>query len=250
MNACPHLNRPRDGYVFIVTYGRSGSTLLQSVLNGIPGYCIRGENNNALVPLVASWRALIESEPLGGWRKAAIVSPPDDPHYGAELIRPSAYGRALADLFVRDILNLPDETRVGGFKEIRFFVDPAMFRPTMRFLHEFFPRARIVFNTRDHAAVARSGWWARMDPARVSAQLKGAETLFDSYLDAHPDRAIRLCYDDYNGNPEGLRPLFDFLGEPFDAGRVAARLAQRLTHPGTKPAMNRPQGGNAAAKKC
>jgi hypothetical protein len=36
------------GYVFIVTYGRSGSTLLQGVLNSIPGYLVRGENRQAL----------------------------------------------------------------------------------------------------------------------------------------------------------------------------------------------------------
>ena len=35
---------PRNdlSYVFICTYGRSGSTLLQGVLNSIPGYLIRG----------------------------------------------------------------------------------------------------------------------------------------------------------------------------------------------------------------
>src|SRR5688572_1085508 len=35
------------GHLFIVTYGRSGSTLLQGVLNSIPGYLIRGENDGA-----------------------------------------------------------------------------------------------------------------------------------------------------------------------------------------------------------
>ena len=31
------------GYLFVVTYGRSGSTLLMGLLNSIPGYLIRGE---------------------------------------------------------------------------------------------------------------------------------------------------------------------------------------------------------------
>ncbi len=39
------------GYLFIVTYGRSGSTLLQGILNSIPGYLIRGENRAALFHL-------------------------------------------------------------------------------------------------------------------------------------------------------------------------------------------------------
>jgi hypothetical protein len=31
-------------HLFIVTYGRSGSTLLQGILNSTPGVLIRGEN--------------------------------------------------------------------------------------------------------------------------------------------------------------------------------------------------------------
>lgn len=44
----PHLYMPKEGYVFIITYGRSGSTLTQNLLNSLPGYCIRGENSNLL----------------------------------------------------------------------------------------------------------------------------------------------------------------------------------------------------------
>ncbi len=36
------------GVVFVVTYGRSGSTLLTGILNSIPGFLIRGENRDAV----------------------------------------------------------------------------------------------------------------------------------------------------------------------------------------------------------
>src|SRR5262245_42168913 len=35
-------------YVFVMTYGRSGSTLLMGLLNTLPGYLIRGENDDAM----------------------------------------------------------------------------------------------------------------------------------------------------------------------------------------------------------
>ena len=35
-------------HVFVMTYGRSGSTLLMGLLNSIPGYLIRGENRHAM----------------------------------------------------------------------------------------------------------------------------------------------------------------------------------------------------------
>ena len=57
----PDLNAVSEGFVFVVTYGRSGSTLLQNVLNTIPGYCIRGENANTLAHLAKACHA-VESE--------------------------------------------------------------------------------------------------------------------------------------------------------------------------------------------
>ena len=44
---------PREdlGYLFVLTYGRSGSTLLQGILNSIPGYLVRGENRQILFHL-------------------------------------------------------------------------------------------------------------------------------------------------------------------------------------------------------
>lgn len=42
--------------IFIVTYGRSGSTLLQNLLMTIPGCIIRGENHNAMESI---WNAAI-----------------------------------------------------------------------------------------------------------------------------------------------------------------------------------------------
>lgn len=226
----PHLNAPQDGYVFVVTYGRSGSTVVQNLLNSIPGYCIRGENGNALSGLARSWHAIGTAEPRQGLKARGIPSTPEEPWYGAERIEPQRYGSYLANVFVREVLALPAGTRVGGFKEIRFHAEPLFFPAYMGFIRRFFPKARFVFNTRDHAAVLKSGWWADMDEARARAQLDQAETLFAAQIAAHPERCIRLRYEDYDGNPEGMRLLFDFLGEPFDPDRVAAVLAQRLTH--------------------
>ena len=44
---------PRFRTVNIVTYGRSGSTLLMGLLNAIDGYRIRGENFNCFEELRA-----------------------------------------------------------------------------------------------------------------------------------------------------------------------------------------------------
>ena len=228
------LDTPRDGYVFIVTYGRSGSTLLQMVLNSIPGYCVRGENANALFHLAQAWAAIETAEPMRGARTSGAPTGPDNPWFGAEATDPDRFGRALADLFVRDVLRLPPETRVGGFKEIRFHMAGAEVETYLDFVTRFFPNPRFVFNTRDHAATARSGWWAQLDPGAVKAELAAAERVFDRMRAQLGDAALALHYDDYADDPEALRPLFDFLGEPFERGRVAAVASRRLSHTGTR----------------
>ena len=227
-----------EGHVFIVTYGRSGSTLLQNLLNHIDGYCIRGENNNALFHLARGWDALAAAEQIRGQRAAletcGTMTAPDHPWYGAEDVEPDELGRALAASFVRTVLRPPKGTRVAGFKEIRFHLAGPHLEAYTGFLTRFFPRARFVFNTRDHAAVARSGWWAQMDPDKVRRQLEAAEEGFAKMRALLGDRAIALHYDDYVGRPEALEPLFDFLGEPFDAERVRAITERRLVHTGVK----------------
>ena len=42
-------------YLFTLTYARSGSTLLQNILNSVPGVLFRGENAGALNGLYSSW---------------------------------------------------------------------------------------------------------------------------------------------------------------------------------------------------
>lgn len=226
----PHLNAPSGGYVFVVTYGRSGSTLLQNLLNSIPGYCIRGENAGTLSHLARAWQMVDDEEAMRGARASGVATDTTHPWYGAELMRPAVYGRALADVFAREILHLPKGVKVAGFKEIRYHIQPWLFRPSLQFLRAFFPQARFIFNTRNHDAVAKSGWWAEIPKATVLAKLVEAETLFDAWIANHPSRCLKLHYDDYVGQPEALRPLFDFLREPFDAAQVASVLDQRLTH--------------------
>ncbi len=230
MDDYPHLNRPAGGYVFIVTYGRSGSTLLQNLLNALEGYCIRGENNHTLYHLSQAWNAVETAESMRGMRMKAVPSGPAHPWYGAERVDPDSYGRALCDTFVREVLRLDPGVRVGGFKEIRYHMQRHAFSQQLNFIRRHFPKARFIFNTRDHDAVTKSGWWAKQDPTHVKEVLTGAEALYQDYLAVHPERCLHLHYDDYAGKPEAMRPLFDFLGEPWDGDLVTRIMDQRLEH--------------------
>lgn len=216
--------------VFVVTYGRSGSTLLQNLLNALPGYLIRGENDNLTAPLARAWDTVRRSPQKAEMQNRPLPTSPSDPWFGYEDVAAGALGAGLAGTFAETVLRPAAETRVTGFKEIRWHADPALFPVQLDFLAAFFPRARFVFNIRDHDEVVRSGWWKHMDPAKVRAQLERAEALYAAYAGRNPAACLTMDYGRYTQGPAAWRPLFDFLEEPFAPEPVAAALGRRLTH--------------------
>lgn len=221
---------PEEGYVFVVTYGRSGSTLLQNLLNAIPGYQIRGENNNALFGLFKSWRAIATSPDIACMQREGTISDATHPWFGAEDIDAAAYRAALCKLFSRQILRPEPGIRVSGFKEIRTIADPDLFKAYLAFLQDGFPKARLVFNTRDPEAVCRSSWWRKHDQQQVRAMIRSAESVFQAHVAAHPARAVLLRHDDYVADHAALDPLFDLLGARPTAEALGRVMRTRLTH--------------------
>jgi len=232
----PQSTHPPEGYVFIVTYGRSGSTLLQHLLNTLDGVMVRGENNGTLWHMFQAWHALDSAGPIRELRARGAATDAMRPWFGAELIEPDAVGHEFARLFQRQVLNLPSDIRMGGFKEIRVHGDPDLFPDYLDFITRFFPGSRFVFNTRNHDAVARSAWWAICDPDFVRASLQEAETLFHAYAAAHSDRCVMLHYDTYINDRTALEPLFALIGRQPTAAQVENVFAQHLQH-GRNPAF-------------
>ena len=51
--------------ILIITYGRSGSTLLQGILNSISGVLVRGENANMCYHVFYAYQAILEAKKFG-----------------------------------------------------------------------------------------------------------------------------------------------------------------------------------------
>lgn len=224
-------NRPSfEKSVFVVTYGRSGSTLLQNMLNTMQGYCIRGENDNLIVPLAYAWHKAAASQEIRTRSKPDQPTAPHHPWYGVEEIDIEGYGRDLAQGFISQILKPPAGTRAIGFKEVRWGAHPDQLHIPLDFMKRFFPSARFIFNTRNHDAVSRSGWWSQQKSQDVVTHLSKVEAAMMAWHDKNPDCSLHLHYDDYVANPQVFRLLFDFLHEPWDETLVTSVLAHRLEH--------------------
>ena len=217
-------------HVFIVTYGRSGSTLLQNLLNMLPGTCIRGENMLASLHLARAWAGVALSATLKNVRKRDLALGPSDPWFGIENIDPNALGLELAEFLRQHFLIPPSGTVISGFKEIRWHQAGDFFNTHLDFLRQFFPGTRFIFNTRQHESVARSAWWSEMGIEEVEQTLNDAEQMYKTYAAMHPGICAQVHYDTYVNDIEGFRPIFDLLGLPFDPDICNAAIAQKLKH--------------------
>ena len=223
---------PRDlGYLFVVTYGRSGSTLLQGVLNSIPGYLVRGENRQALRHLWEFHRTAAQerqrqrrSQEKRGLEPGSHTA--SDAFFGIDEfpVRRSLAG--IRRLALDTILRPGPDTRVTGFKEIRWAdEDVAAY---VEWLQRVFPGARFVFNTRDLDDVSQSKWWAGHPGARD--ELRAVETRLLELATSLGEAGFRVHYDDYAADPSRLRPLFEWLGEEYDEARLRAVMETRHSY--------------------
>lgn len=212
-------------FLFVVTYGRSGSTLLQGILNSIPQYVIHGENNNALYYIFKAHAQLQSGKEQWGRRPID----PSDSWYGIDNVIDKEFGRRCANVFLDTCLRPPDGARCIGFKEIRYardFIPDDDFVPYLDFLCEFFPGAGFVFNIRRPQDVAKSGWWTKHKPQDVVRLLSNAQARFNQYAEGR-DNAMIFDYDELVADWRYAECLFKFLDEEFDLDRVKAVMEVR-----------------------
>ena len=120
------------------------------------------------------------------------------------------------------VLRPEPETRVTGFKEIRWYQDDLA--DFCAWLRQVFPGARFVVNTRNQADVLKSKWWAKQDN---TAYLAGIEERILGVAADLGDAAYHVHYDDYVADPTVLRGLYAWLGEEFDLASVRTTLGTR-----------------------
>lgn len=216
-------SRPRL-FVFVVTYGRTGSTLLQKLLNSADGVYVSGENHDVLRGLFEACRNARIA--LGGFGQHCKSI--DDPWHGAFMVDPDTLERRLADAFLAAVLRPPRGHDVVGFKEIRYLVPDLA--EQLEFMARVFVPAVFVFNRRDVGAVSRSAWWRNEDPEVLARKIEAFDAATDAFARAHPNCCVKLDYDEWTRDPLRLRPMFDLIDRRFDARKVENVLSVRLDH--------------------
>ena len=208
-------------HLFIVTYGKSGSTLLMDSLNTIPGWCLRGENGGALYDLYRHYTTLTGSQ--DHWSSGAPL-PPTNPWFGIDEYPRWQARDMIRDLAVGTIMRPPSWATVTGFKEIRW--DYPDLHDYLDWIEGTFPDTRFVGNVREVEDTIKSGWWRKTPKARevVSARDRKVRDAIAS----RDERGYIVDYTEYSKTPESLRGLFEWLDEPFN--RAALKVPFGRTH--------------------
>lgn len=221
-------------FTFVVTYGRSGSTLVQGLLNALPGGLVRGENNLFVLPLYRSWSQLRDYHRRYG--KLAGERGVQSAFYGIDEFSADAFAESVRELVMRQLYGSADPASVEvlGFKEVAWHrVRPKEGPAFFTFLDQVFPDARYVLHRRTHENVTASGFWRREDPDSVDKALRRVEALQDRLRETRPERTHdtryeRLTSDDPAVVDDELRGLAEFvLGHCDDP--VLDRLRETLS---------------------
>lgn len=228
-------------YAFVVTYARSGSTLVQGLLNELPGTLIRGENNFFVLPLfraVANVRSFRMQHGGAAARKGVRSA-----FYGLDEVRVSDLVTDARALVSRQLLGSvdPRTVEVLGFKEVLWHqIRPRETSEFFRFFDAMFPDARYVLHRRDHEQVAGSGFWTKQDPSGVMPLLRRVEEVQDFLRETRPDRVHDTRYDRFTHDDPAvvtaeLANLATFVSGSSSASLVKAMLATLDVGHGPRP---------------
>lgn len=218
-------------FVTVVTYGRTGSTVLQAALNALPGVLVRGENYSAMRGLSAYVQAIAETADRHHAGK------PTHPWYGSARLSPADVVADLRRHVIDIVLRPKADTTWIGFKEVRY--EPGHFASYddllnyLLFLDKLLPGIRYILNVRHPAEAAKSGWWpGNVDATRVLTTTR--EWLTDASADLGrilgARRTVLLDHDEWSGRPEVLIAAFAELGLPSDDAAVRRTVDERLEH--------------------
>ena len=221
--------------ILIVTYARSGSTLLQGILNSIDGVLVRGENKNFIQGLYDAYLRLeyayYSRRKLHSLHKKQFLSP-EHPWYGADVINLQVFLEQCESMIKNILLAEYKEDRnitCYGFKEIRYYElaeSGIKLKDYLDFLQQVFPKPAIIFNTRNIDAVIKSSIWEKRNKFRSIAGLMKLEQDFKSYSKTYPVNTFSLTYEDVISKSHNLKLLFDFLGCEYSAESIEDILSK------------------------
>ncbi len=209
----PNLLDYRDrSFVVILAVGRSGSTLLQGVLNSFPNFLIRGENNLFIAHMYRIYNDLLLAK-----NKSAAPTTPEHPWFGCEELDAEAFILDCAKVVTRQIIGGRGSCKLDaiGFKEIRWsYSELSGSAPWnfFQFIEHVFPHAKFILLTRDVDQILQSAWWPGVNIPATASQI---QSFYFMARNAPVKRLFEIDYIDLKPRTKRLKELVGFLGQTY-----------------------------------
>ncbi len=182
-----------EKYLFIITYGESGSEKLMEYLNDIHGVEIRGENMGILSSLYETCIHAKKAQKMGSESSNA----PSNSWFGVHNLDASYFCSRLCNTFVEEVLKPSKNTKITGFKEIRFLNKNKMWLDAyIHFLFNYFPNSFVIFYHADVEKVAKTGFWKEENYKSLLPTLRELDQWMNACHQRYPDRTLSLYDDD------------------------------------------------------
>lgn len=227
----PYVRTSRFRSLYVLTYGRSGSTLLTGYLSMLPGIRLRGENYLFPLPLAEADERMRHLSNLSYGNREKTASP----WYGSQLVSYARWRRDVRHAVLNQLYPRQPFPRTLGFKEIRWWYRlPAdRFDAILGWLVALFPPGGIVVLTRDLDRVMAGAWWKELsddERAHQRSQLEAFEERALEYVRQHPDHAHAVTYEAFTSDPECAKGLTEFLGLRWHEKTWRAALEQQFSY--------------------
>ncbi len=192
-------------HLFIVTYGRTGSTLLQGILNAHPKIHISGENSGLFLSL---YRVLGSLESYESHLITPDKDTPSIPFFGVSAFPFAKVRTEITHLF-QNFFPVDEAAVTRGFKEVRY--DMPDLDNYLDFLRKFHPDSCFIFLTREHDAVLKSGFYQKSAPMVLRRHLAILDNRFHGYASKNPECSFEITYQDLlEFGP--IQKMFSFIG--------------------------------------
>lgn len=219
----------RHSYLFVLSYGRSGSTLLQGALNNSPKILCSGENGNYLRHLYEAEKTLLKARDTANL--PAYLDRPTQPFFGITNNPPANHPEIYRDL-VRSLClaSCPKNKSPDfiGFKEIRYpWVEDL--EDYLTWIDRIFLSPKFVLVTRELEDVINSGMYRELSESKkkqLLARFKTFETVTRQFVSLSSERT-ELAYGQIAFEASASARILNKIGLPVTENEFLAAQAKK-----------------------
>lgn len=190
-----------EHYLFVITFGRSGSTLLQRMLNSHSDFLIRGENHALPMRLFGGLANMKQTIAEFGDRHDDATHP----FFGLSTFKQPHLDEIFGQFLDRIIINNNTGARIVGYKEIRYGPDFVDLSSYLYYLTYLLPKVTFVFLYRNPEDAAKSGWWRHQTNA--VEYLTDYISMMRSVQSEHNINSIEIHYEDIIDDVSALHSI-------------------------------------------